>query len=169
MSVLPIVRYPNPWLRLVCDPVTSFDGRLRELADNLGETMRSVRGAGLAANQVGENVQVFVVDPFVVSGRKKDGSPVVFVNPEVTLDGEEVLDAEGCLSFPGVFVNVRRSSWARVRARDIGGQEFFLEGGELFARSMQHEVDHLRGRLLVDVVGPVTRKIIEKKLRKGGR
>ena len=166
MAAREILKYPDPRLRQACAPVTAFDEPLRQLAADLSATLLKRRGAGLTANQVGEPVSLFVVDAGF-AGRPRDSAPVAFVNAAVTVvPGEEVNDDEGCLSFPGVFVTIRRSLRARVRSQDLSGNPIELEAEGVLARILQHEADHLAGRLLVDVVGPVTRKIILAKLRK---
>jgi peptide deformylase len=166
MSVLEILRYPDPRLRLACEPVAAVDDRVRQLVADLGDTMQHVRGAGLSANQVGERDAVFVLDPWVFDG-PRHSPPVAFINPVVEVSGDEVVVGdEGCLSLPGAFVPVRRSARATVRAMDVAGREFVITGDGQLARALQHERDHLRGLLLLDVVGPVTRKIILNKLFK---
>jgi peptide deformylase len=148
--------------------VDSFDDRLWRLVADLRETLEGTRGIGLAAPQVGELLQVFVLEPSA-TGLPTSG-PLVFVNPEVVaLAGEALLDDEGCLSFPGVFVPIRRAPRVRVRFWDEHGDVKSLEAEGLVARALQHEADHLRGCLYLDAAGPVTRKIILQKLHKRGR
>lgn len=155
---LRILHYPDPRLRAPCRRVDSFDERLWRLIADLQETLEDARGIGLAAPQVGEPLQVFVLSP-----------RVVFVNPEVTVLGSETrLEVEGCLSFPGVFVPIRRARGIRVRYWDEHGGEHARDAEGLVAQAIQHEADHLRGRLYLDAAGPVTRKIILKKMRKRG-
>jgi peptide deformylase len=166
MAVLPILRYPDPRLRQKCADVTSFDARLHALISDMTETMYLANGAGLAAIQVGEAVRLFIIDPEVAGGELND--PVlVFINPQLVEISEEAQTGdEGCLSFPGVFVPVKRGMRAKIRALDAQGKTFEVEGDELFARALQHESDHLVGRLLIDMVGPVKREIIKRKLKK---
>lgn len=147
-----------------CQPVGQSAASLVELVQDMAETMYAADGAGLAAIQVGEALRLFIVDP-VVAGRKPDEPPMVFIDPEIIeLSAERELSDEGCLSFPGVFVPVERSFRCRTRARDIAGQTFEVEGEGLFARAMQHEYDHLEGRLLSDYVGRLKRNMIKRKL-----
>jgi peptide deformylase len=128
--------------------------------------MFAANGAGLAAIQVGMPLRLFIVDGEVAGGAEGSG-PRVFINPElVEISNEAQTGDEGCLSFPGIYVPVKRGMKARIRALDIEGQPFELEGAELLARALQHENDHLNGRLLIDQVGPVKREIIKRKLRK---
>lgn len=166
MAVRPILRYPDPRLRQLSQPVTVFGEELRQLVSDMKDTMYLSEGAGLAAIQVGEPLALYIVDP-EVAGHTAEDPPVVFANPEIVwLSEEEQMGDEGCLSFPGIFVPVKRAHRARVRAQDVEGKTFELEGQGLFARAMQHETDHLSGRLLIDMVGPVKRQIIKRKMRK---
>jgi peptide deformylase len=166
MAVRPILRYPDPRLRQPSQPVTAFGEELRQLVADMKDTMYLSEGAGLAAIQVGEPLALYIVDP-EVAGRTAEEPPVVFANPEIVwLSEEEQMGDEGCLSFPGIFVPVKRAQQARVRAQDVEGKTFEMEGQGLFARAMQHETDHLSGRLLIDMVGPVKRQIIKRKMRK---
>ena len=166
MAVRPILRFPDPRLRQACTPVTAFDDNLRQLVLDMKDTMYLAEGAGLAAIQVGETLRLFIIDP-EVAGRTAEDPPLVLANPEiVSLSEEEQMGDEGCLSFPGIFVPVKRGQRARVRAQDLDGKGFEIEGEGLFARALQHENDHLSGRLLIDMVGPVKRQIIKRKMRK---
>jgi peptide deformylase len=166
MAIRPILRYPDPKLREKSQDVTAFGDELRQLVADMGETMFAADGAGLAAIQVGVPVRLFIIDG-PVSGGAEDAPPKVFINPEiVALSDEAQTGDEGCLSFPGIYVPVKRGMRARVRALDIEGKPFEVEGEALFARALQHENDHLIGRLLIDQCGPVKREIIKRKLRK---
>jgi peptide deformylase len=166
MAVLPILRYPDPRLRQKSVDVTSFDDDLRRLVTDMSETMFAAEGAGLAAIQVGSPLRLFIIDAGV-AGRGETDPPVVFINPEiVALSDEAQAGDEGCLSFPGIFVPVKRGMRATVRALDIEGKPFVVEGVALYGRALQHEADHLTGRLLIDMVGPVKREIIKRKMKK---
>ena len=139
---------------------------MRQLVADMTETMNAANGAGLAAIQVGVPVRLFIVDGHVAGGAE-DAPPKVFIDPEIVEISEESQTGdEGCLSFPDIFVPVKRGMRARVRARDLDGNVFEAEGEGLFARALQHETDHLNGRLLIDQVGPVKRELIKRKLRK---
>ncbi|HXI58397.1 MAG TPA: peptide deformylase [Polyangia bacterium] len=166
MALRQILRFPDNRLRQKSTEVTAFDEDLRRLVTDMGETMYASNGAGLAAIQVGAPLRLFIVDGEVAGGA--EGSPPqVFINPEIVeLSPESQTGDEGCLSFPGIYVPVKRGLRAKVRALDIEGNPFEKEGAELFARALQHETDHLNGRLLIDQVGPVKREIIKRKLRK---
>jgi peptide deformylase len=165
MALRRIVRFPEAVLRQPTLPVTDV-GRVRTLVEDMIETMYAADGAGLAAIQVGARERIFIIESGVAGGDKND-APVVFINPVIEwLSKEEETKDEGCLSFPGVFVPVKRSLTARVRALGLDGKEFIAEGTALYARAMQHEHDHLINRLLVDHVGPVKRQMIKRKLER---
>jgi peptide deformylase len=169
MAAMKVIRYPDPRLREISSPVKAFDDSLRQLAGDLGAAMRAVRGAGLSAVQVGRPARLFVLDPWVAGGAA-GGTCLVFVNPVVeAVTDVQLVDHEGCLSFPGVFVPVRRAARALVKAQDVSGRAFELEADGMFARALLHEADHLDGRLLVDHLGPVARKMLEKKMLKLAR
>jgi peptide deformylase len=166
MPIRTILRFPDPRLRRVSKPVVDFDDSLRALAQDMKDTMYLAEGAGLAAIQVGQPLRLFIIDP-EVAGRGGEDPPVVLVNPElVEISEEEQTGDEGCLSFPGIFVPVKRGMRAKLRAQDLDGKTFEIEGQGLLARALQHEYDHLTGRLLIDMVGPVKRQIIKRKMRK---
>ena len=166
MALLPIVKFPDPFLRHPVRDVTAFDDALRALVADMTETMYAAGGAGLAAIQVGVALNLFLVEGRVGGGSERD-LPFVFVNPAFEwLSDETVVEDEGCLSFPGIYVPVKRSLRARIRARDAEGREFVAEGEGLFARAMQHEHDHNQNKLLIDYVGPLKRQIIKRKLQR---
>ncbi len=166
MAARTILKFPDPRLRQACRAVTAFDDGLRQLVLDMRDTMYLAEGAGLAAVQVGEPLCLFIIDP-EVAGRTAEDPPLALVNPEmVSISEETQMGDEGCLSFPGIFVPVKRGMRARVRAQDVDGKTFEIEGEGLFARALQHEMDHLTGRLLIDMVGPVKRQIIKRKMRK---
>jgi peptide deformylase len=166
MPIFPIVRFPDPRLRLLSQPVTTFDSNLRSLVNDMNDTMVKALGAGLSAIQIGEPKRLFIIDPEVAQ-HSADDPPLAFVNPElIWLSQEEQTGDEGCLSFPGIFVSIKRALHAKVRAQDLDGQYFELEGEGLLARAFQHENDHQDGRLIIDLVGPVKRQIIRRKMRK---
>jgi peptide deformylase len=166
MAVRPILRFPDPRLRQISKPVANFDEELARLVADMKDTMYLAEGAGLAAIQVGEPLRLFIIDP-EVAGRTAEDPPLVCANPELlSISEEEQMGDEGCLSFPGVFVPVKRGLRARLRAQGLEGKTFEIEGEGLFARALQHENDHLSARLLIDMVGPVKRQIIKRKMRK---
>jgi peptide deformylase len=166
MAVKSILRFPDPKLREPSVEVGEIGDDVRQLVADMVETMIAANGAGLAAIQVGAPVRLFIVDGHVAGGAE-DSPPKVFIDPEIVeISDEAQTGDEGCLSFPDIFVPVKRGMRARLRARDLDGNAFEAEGEGLFARAMQHEADHLNGRLLIDQVGPVKRELIKRKLRK---
>jgi peptide deformylase len=166
MAVRPIVKYPDPRLRQPTRPVTAITDEIRKLVADMADTMFGGNGAGIAAIQVGAPERIYLIDAAVAGGREED-PPIVLINPEIVWMSEEKITAdEGCLSFPGIFVPIERAMKARVRAMDLEGQIFELEGEGLCARAMQHEGDHLTGRLLVDFVGPLRRQMITRKMKR---
>ena len=163
MSLLKIVTWPNPILEAPADPVTEFNGELPKLVTDMFETMYAAPGVGLAAVQIGVPKRLFVMD---CSGGKDPSQRVVMINPEVVdMEGKQDGD-EGCLSFPGIFFNVQRNLRAIVRAHDIHGQEFELDGTELTARCMLHETDHCDGIVFIDKMTPLKREIVKRKIKK---
>ena len=164
MAILEILHFPDPRLRNVAQPVTEVDDAIRTLVDNLYETMYAAPGIGLAATQVNVGKRVVVID---ISENKDQ--PLCLINPEILeLRGIEAME-EGCLSVPGVFETVQRANWVHVRALDRNGQGFELEIDGLLAVCIQHEIDHLDGKLFVDYLSQLKRTRIRKKLEKQGR
>ena len=145
MAQLSILEYPDPRLRILAKPVADFDDTLGGLVDNMIETLRATGAIGLAAPQLGIPLQIIVVD---VSGDRSN--PEVFINPSIESRGRIAEVDEGCLSLPGLQVRVRRATRLRLRARDRHGIEGVRDVEDLLAVCVQHEMDHLRGRLLVD-------------------
>jgi peptide deformylase len=165
MSILPILKYPDPVLRKISTEVTEVDDNVRQLARKMAESMYAAEGAGLAAIQVGEPIRMFIVDSVLAGGEPQD-PPLVFINPEVILTEGEQEGDEGCLSFPGIFVPVVRAEKCTVRATNLDGKEFEMTGEGILARAFQHETDHLDARLLIDFVGRIKKRFIEKKMRR---
>jgi len=163
MSLLKIITWPNSILETPADPVTEFNGDLTKLVNDMFETMYAAPGVGLAAVQVGIPKRLFVMD---CSGGKDPSQRVVMINPEIVhMEGKQDGD-EGCLSFPGIFFNVQRNLRAIVRAYDINGKEFELDGSELTARCMLHETDHCDGIVFLDKMTPLKREIVKRKIKK---
>jgi peptide deformylase len=163
MSLLKIITWPNPLLEMPADAVIEFNDELKKLVNNMFETMYAAPGVGLAAVQVGVPKRLFVMD---CSGGKDPAQRVVMINPEVvTVEGTQDGD-EGCLSFPGIFFNVERNLRAIVRAHDINGKEFELDGNELTARCMLHETDHCDGIVFIDKMTPLKREIVKRRIKK---
>ena len=161
MACLPILLYPHPHLRKVAQRVVVFDENLRGLASDMFETMYAAPGIGLAATQVDIHQQLAVID---VSEDKNQ--PLVLVNAEILAsEGFEEME-EGCLSIPQINEKVTRKEWVRVRYQDLNGEECVLETGGLLAVCIQHELDHLHGRLFIDHISPLKRERALKKYDK---
>jgi peptide deformylase len=166
MALRSILRYPDQGLREPTAEVTEIDDSLRHLVADMIETMYARNGAGLAAIQVGANVKLFIVEASIAGGEPND-LPIVFINPKIEWLSDEIETSdEGCLSFPGIYVPIKRSLRCRVRATGLDGVEFVAEGEGLYARAMQHENDHLINKLLIDYVGPLKRQMIKRRLEK---
>lgn len=152
LSDLRVMKYPDPRLRKICIPVDAVDTSVRALVERMWELMLSGRGVGLAAPQVGLTVRLFVASPDFGADDLR-----VYVNPEI-IDARETFEAdEGCLSFPGIHCNIKRSRIVTVRALGLRGEQFEETVEDLGARIVQHEIDHLDGRLLVDRMSTVAR------------
>ena len=161
MAILKILHYPDPRLRTVARPVSRVDDTVRQLLDDMLETMYAAPGIGLAATQVNVDRRIVVID---ISEERNQ--PLYLINPEIThLDGVEEMD-EGCLSVPGVFETVQRADRVKMRALDRNGESFDLQADGLLAVCIQHEIDHLDGKLFVDYLSQLKQKRIRKKLEK---
>ena len=166
MAVLEVVKYPDPRLREETFEVTAIDDAMKGFVKDLVDTMYALNAAGIAAIQVGRLERIFIIDGKVATG-VENADPLVFINPEIVETGRGMIVAEeGCLSFPGVFVDVKRPRWARVRATNANGEVFEVEGEDLFGRALQHEYDHLTGRLMIDLVGMVKKEVIKRKMKR---
>lgn len=165
MSQLTILRYPDPRLHKVAKPVTAFDARLKQLIADMAETMYAAPGIGLAATQIDVHEQIIVID---ISDAHDDLR--VLINPEVVWASEEkqVYD-EGCLSVPGIYDGVERPARVKVRALDADGKPFELDAEGLMAVCVQHEMDHLKGKVFVEYLSPLKRNRIKTKLQKEER
>lgn len=165
MSILNILRYPDPRLHKVAKPVTVFDARLAKLVDDMAETMYDAPGVGLAASQVDVHERLMIIDVT----EDKSGL-TAYVNPEIiwASDEKQVYD-EGCLSVPGVYDGVERPARVKVRAQDIKGQTFEVEADGLLAVCIQHEMDHLMGKVFVEYLSPLKRNRIKTKMVKEER
>ena len=161
MARLQILEYPDPRLRTKAKPVEVFDAALAKQVENMFETMYAAPGIGLAATQVDFHKRLIVMD--VSEGKNQ---PQVFCNPEIlTREGEGITE-EGCLSVPGIFDEVKRAATIRARAQDATGKVFEVELEGLAAVCLQHEMDHLEGKLFVDYLSDLKRERIRKKLEK---
>jgi len=158
-----VVYYGNPILRKKAKPVVIFDDALKAFVDEMNETMVEYDGVGLAAPQVGQSIQMVVID--VTKGEKP---PLVLINPEFTYKSEdEVLREEGCLSFPDIHLDITRPSVVSVKAQNEKGEFFTIDkADDLLARALQHEIDHLNGILIIDHISVIQRKLLSGKLKK---
>ena len=165
MALLPILVYPDPRLHTVAKPVAAVDARIRQLLADMRETMYDANGIGLAATQVDVHERVIVID---VSEERNQ--PMVLINPEITWASDEKrVGEEGCLSVPGIYDGVERSLAVKVRALDENGQERVIEAEGLTAVCIQHEMDHLMGKVFVEYLSPLKRNRIKTKLVKRSR
>lgn len=164
MKPLEILEFPDPRLRRRAEPVAEVDDELRRLIDAMFETMYQAPGIGLAATQVNVTRRFMVID---VSEDKTE--QLVFINPEIlSADGHQVME-EGCLSVPGIFAEVERAERIRVKALDRDGEPFEMDAAGLLATCIQHEIDHLDGKLFVDYLTPLKRQKVKRLLEKQRR
>ena len=163
MAVLPILEYPDKRLREKAAPVAAVTPEIQQLVDDMAETMYAAPGVGLAANQVGVLVRVFVID---TASEDEPSDLRVFINPEILSRDGTMEWQEGCLSFPGVTETVNRAERVRVRALDREGKPFELEAEGLLAVAVQHENDHLDGKLMIDKLGPIKKRLVQRKMQK---
>lgn len=163
MAVRTILHYPDKRLREPGKDVSDFGPGLQSLVEDMAETMYAAPGVGLAATQIGVALRVFLVD---VSGEDEPSDLKVFVNPEITEASGQQTFEEGCLSFPGVHESVDRAEKVRVRAQDASGERFELEAEGLLAVAIQHENDHLEGKLMIDHLGLIRRRLVHRSMLK---
>ncbi len=166
MSLLDILQFPDDRLRQVATEVTAFDEPLAALAARMFETMYQSRGVGLAATQVDVHLRFFVAD---CSEEGQPPEPLVFINPVIIEARGHIESEEGCLSIPGVNDKVPRAQSVRVRAQNLAGDSFERNADGLLAVCIQHEIDHLDGKLFIDYLSPLKRQRIRKKLEKQWR
>ncbi len=167
MALLSILEFPDPRLRTVAAPVDLSrvaSSEFQALLDDMFETMYAAPGIGLAASQVDVHQRFMVID----ISEEKD-QPLVFINPEITERSGEQVCQEGCLSVPGIFADVTRANAITVKALDRNGEPFELQVDDLLAVCVQHEIDHLQGKLFVDYLSPLKREMVRKKLAKAKR
>lgn len=162
MAIRKILHYPDKRLRIPGEPVTDFGAELQQLIDDMAETMYAAPGVGLAATQIGEAKQLFIVD--VSSEGPSDLQ--IFINPEFIKTEGKIEWEEGCLSFPGVHSDVTRAERVKMRAQDRHGKWFEVEADELLAIALQHEFDHLQGKLMIDHLSPLKRRIVHRAMQK---
>jgi len=175
---LSILQYGDPILRAKGKRVEKIDQRIRELAQDMIETMRDANGVGLAAPQIGESLQLTVLDVSQVEDRPttmklngknldpKTAMPLVLINPQIDLDGETEVGTEGCLSFPEITGEIERAKSMTVRAQNLDGEPIELETTGFLARAIQHEVDHLNGILFIDRMSSAAKTSLSSKLKR---
>ncbi len=165
MALLPILTYPDPRLHTVAKPVQAVDARIRQLIADMFETMYEAHGIGLAATQVNVHERLIVID--ISEGRDQ---PLVLINPEIVwASPEKKINDEGCLSVPGIYDGVERHERVHVRALDADGKEQLIEAEGLLAICIQHEMDHLMGKVFVEYLSPLKRNRIKTKMLKSQR
>ena len=158
-----ILHYPDKRLREKGIRVTAVTAEVQKLVDDMAETMYAAPGVGLAATQIGETVQVFVID---VAEENEPSDLRVFINPEILERVDTIVWPEGCLSFPGITEDIERAAKVRVRALDREGRAFELEAEGLLAVAVQHEYDHLQGVLMIDHLGLLKKRLVNRKMQK---
>jgi len=177
--ILPILQYGDPILRIKGKRIEEIDGRIRELAANMIETMHAAHGVGLAAQQIGEALQLAVLDISAVEDRPStlilDGKditdlgtamPLVLINPEIELRGETEVGIEGCLSFPEMTADIDRAHSVTVRAQNLEGEPIEIEANGFLARAIQHEHDHLDGILFIDRMSSAAKAALSSRLKR---
>lgn len=164
MAIRRILQYPDKRLRNPGKPVEDFGPGLQQLVEDMAETMYAAPGVGLAAPQIGESVRLFIVD--VATSEDEPSALRVFVNPEIVERHGEVVWEEGCLSFPGIHEEIRRAERVKVRAQDRDGKPFELEADGLLAIAIQHENDHLDGKLMIDHLSILRRRLVHRAMVK---
>jgi peptide deformylase len=157
MALREILHYPDARLRESAQPVAEVNDEIRELLEDMAETMYAAGGIGLAANQIGVLKRIFIID---IAGEDEPSDLKVFINPEILEATGQQTFTEGCLSFPGASEDIKRAEAVRVRALDANGQPFELAAEGLLAIAIQHENDHINGVLMIDKVGPIARRKI---------
>ena len=163
IKVHEIVKYPDPILAKRGAPVTVFDEKLKTLVEEMFESMYAAQGIGLAAPQIGLSQRLTVID---ISFKKDPEAKIVLINPEIVEREGTQFEEEGCLSLPEIRDKVKRAAWVKVRAQDVDGNWFEMDGEELLARAFQHEIDHLDGVLFIDRLSRLKRDLIKRKIRK---
>ncbi|MEW6994663.1 peptide deformylase [Colwelliaceae bacterium MEBiC 14330] len=165
MTILTVLRFPDPRLRTKAQPVVEITAAITKIIDDMLATMYEEKGVGLAATQVDIHQRIVVMDT-----SEEGNQPIVLINPEIIATSDETsINEEGCLSVPGSYAKVNRHDTCTVKALDRHGEEFTLNASELQSICIQHELDHLNGVLFVDYLSPLKRQRIQKKLEKEAR
>ncbi|MCE5333881.1 MAG: peptide deformylase [Desulfobacteraceae bacterium] len=163
MALLPICTYPDPVLRQKTEYVKTIDDEIRRLIDDMAETLYNAPGIGLAANQVGRSLRLLIID---LQLEEDNPGLLVLINPELVDGRGEMVHEEGCLSLPDFWANVKRHEEVIVRAQDREGKEIEFQAQGLLSIALQHEIDHLDGKLFIDRIGPVALDIFKRKWKK---
>jgi peptide deformylase len=163
LKIHEVVKWPEPVLAKVGEPVTVFDAKLKKLVEEMFESMYAAQGIGLAAPQISISKRITVID---VSFKKNPEEKIVLINPEIIDRSGKQVEEEGCLSLPDIREKVQRAAWVKVRAQDVNGEWFEIEGEELLARAFQHEIDHLDGVLFIDRLSRLKRDLVIRKIKK---
>jgi peptide deformylase len=158
-----VVKYPDPVLAKRGEPVTVFDADLKKLVDEMFDSMYVAQGIGLAAPQIAISKRIAIVD---VSFQKNPEEKIVLINPEIIDREGKQVEEEGCLSLPDIREKVARAEWVKVKAQDVTGKWVEIEGEELLARALQHEIDHLDGILFIDHLSRLKRDLVLRKIKK---
>ncbi len=158
-----ILKYPEPVLSKKTETVTDFGDETRRLVDDMFESMYAAQGIGLAAPQIGISRRITVID---LSFQKTPEEKIALINPEIVHREGKQLEEEGCLSFPDIRAKVQRAAIVKVRAQNVAGEWFEMEGAELLSRAFQHEIDHLEGVLFIDRISKLKRDLLLHKIRK---
>ena len=161
--IYPIVKYPDKILQTKAKPVTVFDAELEKLVEDMFESMYAAKGIGLAAPQIGISKRLTIID---LSFKENPDEKIVLVNPEIIHKEGQQYEEEGCLSLPDIREKVRRAAKVRVRAQDVKGEWFELDGEELLSRAFHHEIDHLDGVLFITRLSKLKRDLTLRKIRK---
>lgn len=158
-----VVKWPDPVLAKPGEAVTIFDAKLKKLVEEMFESMYAAQGIGLAAPQISISQRLTVID---CSFKKNSEEKIVLINPEIVERKGKQVEEEGCLSLPEIREKVTRAEWVKVRAQDVTGKWFEVEGHELLSRAMQHEIDHLDGVLFIDRLSRLKRDLIIRRIKK---
>jgi peptide deformylase len=158
-----VVKWPDPVLAKPGAVVTVFDAKLKKLTEEMFESMYAAQGIGLAAPQIAISQRITVID---VSFKKNPEEKIVLINPEIVEREGKQVEEEGCLSLPEIREKVSRAEWVKVKAQNVTGEWFEIEGTELLARAMQHEIDHLDGVLFIDRLSRLKRDLVIRKIKK---
>ena len=163
LKIHEVVKYPEAVLARRADAVTVFDAELATLVEEMFDSMYAAQGIGLAAPQISIGKRIAVID---VSFKKEPNEKIALINPEIVEGTGKQVEEEGCLSLPEIREKVQRSAWVKVRAQDVTGEWFEVEGEELLARALQHEIDHLDGILFIDRISRLKREMVVRKIKK---